>query len=116
MPVEGRRRPAWAEVDLAALAHNAASLRDLVAPARLCAVVKADGYGHGARSVARGLLDGGASEDRPVETGITDGETTEIASGALVPGEKVVVRKDLNGSRWNNVNKTRPRSSSGGKH
>src|SRR6202040_2292995 len=54
VPVEGRRRPAWAEVDLVALAHNAASLRDLVAPALLCAVVKADGYGHGARSVARG--------------------------------------------------------------
>ena len=33
MPVEGRRRPAWAEVDLVALAHNAAPLRDLVAPA-----------------------------------------------------------------------------------
>ena len=61
MPVEGRRRPAWAEVDLAALTSNAASLAALVAPARLCAVVKADGYGHGARTVARSLLDGGAS-------------------------------------------------------
>jgi alanine racemase len=61
VPVEGRRRPAWAEVDLAALAHNAATLAALVAPARLCAVVKADGYGHGARTVARSLLVGGAS-------------------------------------------------------
>ncbi|HEV3211922.1 MAG TPA: alanine racemase [Acidimicrobiales bacterium] len=61
MPVEGRRRPAWAEVDLTALAHNAASLAALVAPATLCAVVKADGYGHGARTVARALLEGGAS-------------------------------------------------------
>ena len=40
---------------------NAASLAALVAPSRLCAVVKADGYGHGARTVARALLDGGAS-------------------------------------------------------
>jgi len=48
-------------VDLAALAHNAASLCALVAPSQLCAVVKADGYGHGARTVARALLDGGAS-------------------------------------------------------
>jgi alanine racemase len=61
VPVEGRRRPAWAEVDLAALTSNAASLTALVAPARLCAVVKADGYGHGARTVARSLLEGGAS-------------------------------------------------------
>jgi alanine racemase len=61
VPVEGRRRPAWAEVDLAALRGNAASIAALVAPARLCAVVKADGYGHGARTVARSLLDGGAS-------------------------------------------------------
>jgi alanine racemase len=58
--VEGRRRPAWAEVDLAALADNAAALAALVAPARLCAVVKADGYGHGARTVAGALLRGGA--------------------------------------------------------
>jgi alanine racemase len=48
-------------VDLVALRDNAAALAALVAPARLCAVVKADGYGHGARTVARALLDGGAS-------------------------------------------------------
>jgi len=47
-------------VDVAALAHNAAALAALVAPARLCAVVKADGYGHGARTVAPSLLAGGA--------------------------------------------------------
>ena len=53
-------RPAWAEVDLAAVAHNAARLRQWAAPARLCAVVKADGYGHGAVPVARAALAGGA--------------------------------------------------------
>lgn len=58
--VEGRSRPAWAEVDLDAVAHNAAVLRRVAAPAGLCAVVKADGYGHGAPSVARAALAGGA--------------------------------------------------------
>ena len=61
MVAEGRRRPAWAEVDLGALRHNTAALAALSAPAGLCAVVKADGYGHGARTVARALLDGGAA-------------------------------------------------------
>jgi alanine racemase len=54
-------RPAWAEVDLAAIRHNASALRDLAAPAALCAVVKADGYGHGAEAVARAALEGGAT-------------------------------------------------------
>jgi len=54
-------RPAWAEVDLGAVQGNAAALAALVAPARLCAVVKADGYGHGAAPVARAALAGGAS-------------------------------------------------------
>jgi len=54
-------RPAWAEVDLAAIRHNARLLADLAAPARLCAVVKADGYGHGAVPVALAALEGGAT-------------------------------------------------------
>src|SRR4051812_21583487 len=54
-------RPAWAEVDLAAIGHNAAVLRGVAAPAALCAVVKADGYGHGAVEVARAALGGGAT-------------------------------------------------------
>ncbi len=55
-----RHRPAWAAVDLGAVRHNAAVLARLAAPARLCAVVKADAYGHGAPAVARAALDGGA--------------------------------------------------------
>jgi alanine racemase len=50
----------WAEIDLGAVRHNAALLRRLAAPAALCAVVKADGYGHGAVPVARAALEGGA--------------------------------------------------------
>jgi alanine racemase len=51
---------AWADVDLDAVAHNVRTLRALVAPARLCAVVKADGYGHGAVPVSRAALGAGA--------------------------------------------------------
>jgi alanine racemase len=54
-------RPAWAEIDLDAVRHNTAVLRQLVAPAGLCAVVKADAYGHGATAVARAVLDSGAA-------------------------------------------------------
>src|SRR6516165_629343 len=54
-------RPAWAEVDLAAIRHNARALRALVAPAELCAVVKAWGYGHGPVQAARAALQGGAT-------------------------------------------------------
>jgi alanine racemase len=55
------QRPAWAEVDLSAVRHNAQVLCRLAAPSALCAVVKADGYGHGAVEVARAALEGGAS-------------------------------------------------------
>jgi alanine racemase len=61
MPAEGARRPAWVEIDLGAVRHNAAVLSLIAAPARLCAVVKADAYGHSAVPVARAALDGGAS-------------------------------------------------------
>src|SRR5690554_3691213 len=44
-----------AQIDLAALAHNARVLAERVAPARLLAVVKADAYGHGMVPVARAL-------------------------------------------------------------
>jgi alanine racemase len=57
----GHQRPAWAEIDLAAIAHNASVLADEVRPARLCAVVKAGGYGHGAVEAARAALRGGAT-------------------------------------------------------
>jgi len=58
--VAERWRPAWADIDLDAVRHNAAVLARLSEPAALCAVVKADGYGHGAVPVARAALEGGA--------------------------------------------------------
>ena len=54
-------RPAWAEVDLGAVAHNVRAMAALAAPAQLCAVVKADGYGHGAVPVARTAIGAGAT-------------------------------------------------------
>jgi alanine racemase len=51
---------AWAEIDLGAVRHNVRSLRGLVAPAWLCVVVKANGYGHGAAAVARAAVEAGA--------------------------------------------------------
>ena len=47
---------AWRELDLDALRHNGSVLQSRLAPGcALMAVVKADGYGHGARAVARSL-------------------------------------------------------------
>jgi len=54
-------RPVWAEIDLGAIRDNAATLCSLAAPASLCAVVKADAYGHGSVEAAGAALDGGAS-------------------------------------------------------
>ena len=53
---------AVAEVNLAAIERNTARLCDRIGPhTRLCAVVKADGYGHGAVQAAQAALRGGAS-------------------------------------------------------
>jgi alanine racemase len=51
---------ALARVDLAAIERNCARLASVSAPAALCAVVKADGYGHGAVPAARAAQAGGA--------------------------------------------------------
>ena len=52
---------AVARIDLGALRANCERLRAELGEARLCAVVKADGYGHGADAVAEAALAGGAS-------------------------------------------------------
>ena len=55
------RRWAWAEVDLGAVGHNVRTLQAIAgAETLLMAVVKADGYGHGAVQVARAALAAGA--------------------------------------------------------
>lgn len=54
-------RPVWAEINLDALAHNIREVKASVKPETLVtAVIKADGYGHGAVEIGQTLLDNGA--------------------------------------------------------
>ena len=73
---------AEAVVDLGAIAHNVRVLRELAGPAGVMAVVKADGYGHGAVATARTALAAGA-----VELGVaTVDEALELrAAGITAP-------------------------------
>jgi len=54
-------RPSWIEIDLSAIEHNARQIADHIAPAELCAVIKADAYGHGDIPVAEAAVKGGAT-------------------------------------------------------
>ena len=82
----------WLEVDAAALAHNAAHVRER-AGVPLTAVVKANGYGLGAAEVARAALAGGAASvavatAAEAQTLRAAGITAPIQIlGALLPGE-----------------------------
>jgi alanine racemase len=54
-------RPTWAEISLGDLRHNFRVVQQQVGPGvEVCAVVKADAYGHGAVECARALEDEGA--------------------------------------------------------
>lgn len=48
-------------IDVGAIRHNARTLAARAAPAELWAVVKADGYGHGAAAAGRAAVEGGAT-------------------------------------------------------
>ncbi len=53
-------RPTWVEIDLDAIAANIRQLCQIVGPTvRIMAVLKADGYGHGAVKIARTALNNG---------------------------------------------------------
>jgi len=56
----GSGRPTWAEIDLSALERNLAFVRERAPGRRAIAVVKANGYGHGARIVSAALVSAGA--------------------------------------------------------
>lgn len=64
-------------VDLGAIAHNVGILREHAGQAQVMAVVKADGYGHGATQVATAALAAGAAE-----------------LGVATVGEAVALRRD----------------------
>jgi alanine racemase len=55
------RSPAQARVDLGAISHNVALLRERARGAAVMAVVKADAYGHGLAQAAGAALAGGAT-------------------------------------------------------
>ena len=55
-------RPTWLEIDLENIRHNVRCYTRLVGPScQVMAVVKADGYGHGAVEVSRAALQAGAT-------------------------------------------------------
>lgn len=77
---------AEAHVDLGAIAANCARLRrELTGGAELCAVVKANGYGHGMAQTARAALAGGATRLAVV----TVAEAADLA--ALAPGVPLIL-------------------------
>ena len=61
MSIDFSTRWAWAEVHTGLISHNVAIVAQRTAPVQVWAVVKANGYGHGAVQVANASLAGGAT-------------------------------------------------------
>jgi alanine racemase len=97
-------RPTRAEIDLGAIAHNLAVVREVAAGARVLSVVKADAYGHGMAPVAqvleaRGvdgfgvalaeegleLREGGVNADILVLNGVYGGAHADVLAARLTP-------------------------------
>jgi alanine racemase len=90
----GRLGRAVAVVDVGAVERNCARLaRELEGDTALCAVVKADGYGHGALECARAALAGGATvlavaaASEAAELRREFGDATVLVMGAVTPSE-----------------------------
>src|SRR6185503_13567618 len=88
-----RGRPTIAEVSLGALRHNLREAQRVVGPrVQVMAVVKADGYGHGAVAAARAFLESGelrrAGIDAPIVVlgGAFPGEEADVATHDLAAG------------------------------
>jgi alanine racemase len=99
---------ALARVDLAAIERNCRLLDRASGDAILCAVVKADGYGHGALQAARAARAGGAgwlavataNEAAELRAGGIDGRV--LVMGALSPEElDVALAADADVVAWN---------------
>ena len=80
-----------AVVDLGAIAHNVRILLEHAGSAQVMAVVKADGYGHGATAVARTALAAGVDElgDATISEALalrTDGITAPVLAWLHAPG------------------------------
>ena len=89
-----QRARATVTVDLGAVEDNVARLRHAAGTAEVWAVVKADGYGHGATAVGRAALRAGArrlcvatwEEARALREEL--GEVPVRVMGPLTPGEE----------------------------
>ncbi|GAA1638700.1 alanine racemase [Microbacterium flavum] len=83
--------PAWVEVDTAAVAHNLRAVRVALGPGTpLCAVVKADAYGHGTDLVVPVLIAHGVTC-----LGVTSNEEARTARGAGFHGRILRLRAAL---------------------
>lgn len=97
------RRPVWVEVKLNAVAYNVQIFRKIIGPDTLfMAVVKTDGYGHGAIPVAKAALASGANRlgVALVEEGVElrkDGITAPIHLLSLNPisSTQLIVENNL---------------------
>jgi len=115
-------------IDLGALRRNVRTLRSRIGPSELWAVVKADGYGHGALDVARAVLEEGANalcvatvaealelrailrEARILVLGPTESEDLRaarearleltVSHGEIPPGIPVHLKLDTGMGRW----------------
>ena len=106
--LEIQGRPTVAEVSLGALRTNLRAARDLVGPAvKVLAVVKADGYGHGAVAAARAFVEAGAAalgvstveEGTELRRAGVGGQV--VVLGGAFPGEEAnVVAGDLEVAVW----------------
>ncbi len=85
---------AVARIDLAAVRHNAAVLARAAGGARLMAVVKAEGYGHGAVPVARAAREGGAGD-----LGVATVAEAEALRAGGIDGP-LLVMGPLTGGEW----------------
>ena len=99
---------ALARVNLAAIERNVARLRrELAGATELCAVVKADGYGHGAAPAARAALAGGATWLAVAAAGEAAAlraagiDARLLVMGAMTPGElDVALQADADVVVW----------------
>ncbi|MFC5832983.1 alanine racemase [Nonomuraea insulae] len=94
--------PAEARVDLAAIRHNVALLKERAGGAELMGAVKADAYGHGLVPTSEAVLEGGASrlgtafvrEALALREG---GVTAPVLAWLITPGEPIdeALRADI---------------------
>ncbi len=103
-----RIRPTFARIDHEALAHNLRVVqRHIGARCRVLAVVKADGYGHGAIESARAFVDAGAwglavsLVEEGVELRQAGVHAPVLVLGGVHPGsEDVIVHRSLTPVVW----------------